>query len=80
MPSNIPTPFVDCGFRVPPAVLINGVTSENLQANAEKVLEYFESKMDKGELPYSCDGLVFTILKKTSSPTVYPYLSITPTL
>lgn len=53
--------LVDCGFRVPPAVLINGVTSENLQANAEKVLEYFESKMDKGELPYSCDGLVFTI-------------------
>lgn len=53
--------LTDCGFKVPPAILVNGVDQNNLEATARKILSYFESKMDKGELPYSCDGLVFAI-------------------
>lgn len=51
----------NCGFMIPEAVKVDGVTSENLEFFVEKILEYFENKMDAGLIKYSCDGIVFAI-------------------
>lgn len=49
------------GFRVPQNALVKNVTSSNLATYAEKVLHFFENKMDNKEIKFSCDGLVFAI-------------------
>ena len=51
----------DNGFRVPQNALVKNVTSSNLATYAEKVLHFFENKMDNKEIKFSCDGLVFAI-------------------
>ena len=51
----------DNGFRVPQNALVKNVTSLNLATYAEKVLHFFENKMDNKEIKFSCDGLVFAI-------------------
>lgn len=49
------------GFKVPQHAVMQEVTPENLQYSVERLLKYFETKMDNGEVQYSCDGLVMAI-------------------
>lgn len=51
----------NCGFRIPEAVKVDGVTQDNLEFYVGKILEYFENRMDNGEIKYACDGIVFAI-------------------
>lgn len=49
------------GFETPQSAVIQGVTRANLIGSVNALLEYFEDKMDNGELEYSCDGIVVAI-------------------
>ena len=49
------------GFKVPQYAGITGVTHLNVKNSVKKVLNYFEGLMDKHEIRYSCDGIVFAI-------------------
>lgn len=49
------------GFKVPEHALMRNVDSSNVVSAVERLLEFFEGKMDNGEIAYSCDGLVFAI-------------------
>lgn len=49
------------GFETPQKAKITGVTAGNLQSSVERVLKYFEGLMDKNEIKFSCDGIVFAI-------------------
>ena len=49
------------GFKTPQKALIRNVTPANLQSSVETILNYFEGMMDRDEIKYSCDGIVFAI-------------------
>ena len=51
----------ECGFEVPQHVLIRGVTEGYMEDATAKLLGYFEGLMDRGEIEYSCDGIVVAI-------------------
>ena len=50
-----------CGFKTPPKAKIVNVNSDTLEIATNRILKYFESKMDAGEIRFSCDGIVFAI-------------------
>lgn len=50
-----------CGFEIPQCGLISDVTADILDETIEKILTFFENKMDAGEIHYSCDGIVVAI-------------------
>lgn len=49
------------GFKIPLCIKADEVTDENLYGTVQAILERFESYMDSGRQPYSCDGIVFAI-------------------
>lgn len=49
------------GFKTPQKAKITGVTPGNLESSVQRVLAYFEGLMDKNEVKFSCDGIVFAI-------------------
>lgn len=51
----------ECGFKVPPYALIRNVNAGNLEYAVNTLLNYFETKMDNGDVKYSCDGIVYAI-------------------
>lgn len=51
----------ECGFKTPQCAKLGNITSANLDIVVDKVISYFESKMDNGEIEYSCDGIVATL-------------------
>lgn len=50
-----------CGFEVPQHILVRGVHYGEAEQAVGEMLQYFEGLMDKNEIEYSCDGLVFAI-------------------
>lgn len=51
----------ECGFKTPPKALIRGVTPATLEESVRKILDYFEQMMDRGQIKYACDGIVFSV-------------------
>lgn len=49
------------GFKIPQHERLDGVTRDNLVHAVNSFLKYFEGFMDRGEIPYACDGLVLAV-------------------
>lgn len=50
-----------CGFNVPQDAMAFGISHLNIENAVKRILGYFEGLMDKGEIKYACDGIVFAI-------------------
>lgn len=50
-----------CGFKTPQKVKIENVTADRVREATAAFLQYFEALMDKGDIKYSCDGIVIAI-------------------
>lgn len=49
------------GFKIPQYALAQNISTGNLDNAVDILLDHFEKMMDRNEIEYSCDGLVFSI-------------------